>query len=110
MRRTDKQYGLNYGNTNIGVYKLGNGATAYIASTNSTSLIIQLKTGEYVIVGNSNTDALARSFSENVTNLNATQNPAVTGSEGFINSREQHGGIAAAKQHKTNLHFALRCA
>jgi hypothetical protein len=38
----DKQYGLNSGNTNIGVFKLGNGATAYIASTNSTSLIIQL--------------------------------------------------------------------
>ena len=65
----DKQYGLNSGNTNIGVFKLGNGATAYIASTNSTSLIIQLKTGEYVIVGNSNTDALARSFSENVYEL-----------------------------------------
>jgi hypothetical protein len=62
----DKQYGLNSGNTNIGVFKLGNGATAYIASTNSTGLIIQLKTGEYIIVGNSDTEALARSFSENV--------------------------------------------
>jgi hypothetical protein len=65
----DKQYGTNYGNTNIGVYKLGNGATAYIASTNSTDLIIQLKNGEYVIVGTSNTAALARSFSENVCEL-----------------------------------------
>jgi hypothetical protein len=67
--KLDKQYGLNYGSTNVGLYKLGNGATAYIASTNSTDLIIQLKTGEYVIVGNSNTDALARSFSQNVYEL-----------------------------------------
>ncbi len=64
-----KLYGENYGDTNIGVYTLGNGATAYIASINSTDLIIQLKSGEYVIVGTSNTDALARSFSENVYEL-----------------------------------------
>lgn len=62
----DKQYGANAGNINIGLYKLGNGATAYVASTNSTDLIIQLNNGQYVILGTSNTDALATSFSQNV--------------------------------------------
>jgi len=62
----DKQYGTNVGNINVGVYKLGNGATAYVASTNSTDLIIQLNSGQYLILGNSNTDALAASFSQNV--------------------------------------------
>ena len=62
----NKQYGNNLGDTNIGVFTLGNGATAYVASTNSTDLIIQLKNGQYVILGTSNTDALAASFSQNV--------------------------------------------
>jgi hypothetical protein len=61
-----KQQGTDLGNTNIGVYKLGNGATAYVASTNSTDLIIQLNNGQYVILGTSNTNALATSFSQNV--------------------------------------------
>jgi hypothetical protein len=62
----NKQYGNDLGNTNIGVFTLGNKATAYVASTNSTDLIIQLNNGQYVILGNSNTDALAASFSQNV--------------------------------------------
>lgn len=62
----NKQYGTNDGNTNIGSFTLGNGATAYVASTNSTDLIIQLKSGQYVILGTSNTNALATSFSQNV--------------------------------------------
>jgi hypothetical protein len=61
-----KQQGTDLGNTNVGVYKLGNGATAYVASTNSTDLIIQLNSGQYVILGTSNTNALAASFSQNV--------------------------------------------
>ena len=62
----NKQSGANNGNTNVGIFTLGNGATAYVASTNSTDLIIQLKNGQYVILGTSNTDALAASFSQNV--------------------------------------------
>ena len=62
----DKLYGANAGDTNVGVYTLGNGATAYIASTNSTDLIIQLNSGQYIILGTSNTNALATSFSQNV--------------------------------------------
>jgi|SRR5208337_2386140 len=62
----NKQYGNNLGDTNIGVFTLGNGATAYVASTNSTDLIIQLNSGQYVILGTSNTNALAVSFSQNV--------------------------------------------
>ncbi len=67
----DKQSGANAGATNIGVYKLGNGATAYVASTNSTDLIIQLNSGQYLILGTSNTEALAASFSQNVHPLNS---------------------------------------
>jgi hypothetical protein len=62
----DKLYGANAGDINTGVYTLGNGATAYIASTNSTDLIIQLNSGQYLILGTSNTNALATSFSQNV--------------------------------------------
>jgi hypothetical protein len=61
-----KQSGTNFGDTNVGIYTLGNGATAHIATTNSTCLIIQLKNGEYLIVGMQDTQALATSFSQNV--------------------------------------------
>ena len=66
-----KQYGTDYGDTNIGVYTLGNHATAYVASTNSTNLILQLNNGKYLILGTADTDALATSFSENVYELTA---------------------------------------
>jgi hypothetical protein len=62
----NKQHGTSYGDTNVGVFTLGNGATAYVASTNSTDLIIQLKNGEYLIVGTQNTNAFASIFSQNV--------------------------------------------
>ena len=45
---------------------LGNGDTAYVVSNNSTDLLIQLNSGEYVILGTSNTNALATSFSQSV--------------------------------------------
>lgn len=61
-----KQYGSNYGDTNIGMFTLGNGATAYVVTTNSTSLIIELKSGEYLIVGTSDTQTLANSFSQKI--------------------------------------------
>ena len=61
-----KQHGTNYDDVNIGVYTLGNGKTASVVSENSTDLIIQLNNGNYVILGTSNTNALASSFSQNV--------------------------------------------
>ena len=66
----NKVSGFNCGNINVGVFTLGNGATAYVVSTNSTAdLIIQLNNGQYVILGTSNTNALATSFSQNVYQL-----------------------------------------
>jgi len=62
----NKQNGINNGDTNVGVFTLGNGATAYVASTNSTDLIIELKNGQYVILGTSNTEGLAASFAQHV--------------------------------------------
>jgi hypothetical protein len=64
-----KEYGVNYGNTNVGLYTLGNGELAYVATTNSTCLIIELNSGEYIIVGNQDTQTLAHSFSQNVYKL-----------------------------------------
>jgi hypothetical protein len=61
-----KQHGTNYGDFNVGVFTLGNGATAYVVSNNSTDLIIQLNTGDYLILGTSNTNALAQKFSQSV--------------------------------------------
>ncbi|MDR2203410.1 MAG: hypothetical protein LBE76_03755 [Nitrososphaerota archaeon] len=69
----NKQHGTNFGETNIGVYTLGNGAKAYIATTNSTSLIVELKTGEYLIVGNQDTQTIAECFSQNVYQLSPIQ-------------------------------------
>ena len=67
-----KQDGTNAGNLNIGVFTLGNGHTAYVVSDNSTDLIIQLKNGDYAVLGASRTNALATSFSQSVYNLNLT--------------------------------------
>jgi hypothetical protein len=61
-----KQHGTNYGDFNVGVFTLGNGDTAYVISNNSTDLIIHLNTGDYLILGTSNTNALASSFSQSV--------------------------------------------
>ncbi len=65
-----KQHGTNYDHFNVGIFTLGNGATADVVSNNSTDLIIQLSSGEYVILGTSNTNALATSFSQSVYPLN----------------------------------------
>jgi hypothetical protein len=61
-----KNYGTNFGDTNIDKYTLGNGASAYIATTNATCLIIELKNGECVILGNQDTQTVADSFAQNV--------------------------------------------
>ncbi len=65
-----KQHGTNYDHFNVGIFSLGNRDTAYVVSNNSTDLIIQLNSGEYVILGTSNTNALATSFSQSVYPLN----------------------------------------
>ncbi len=65
-----KQHGTNYNHFNVGIFTLGNGATAYVVSNNSTDLIIQLNNGEFIILGTSNTNALATSFSQSVYSLN----------------------------------------
>lgn len=65
-----KQHGTNYDHFNMGVFTLGNGKTAYVVSSNSTDLIILLNTGKYVILGTSDTTALAASFSQSVYPLN----------------------------------------
>ncbi|MCL2134005.1 MAG: hypothetical protein FWH37_00370 [Candidatus Bathyarchaeota archaeon] len=44
-----KNLGTDFGDTNIGRYTLGNGASAYVVTTNVTCLIIELKYGEYII-------------------------------------------------------------
>jgi hypothetical protein len=64
-----KNYGTNFDDTNVGLYTLGNGASAYVATTNSICLVIELKTGEYLIVGNQDTQTIANSFSQNVHQL-----------------------------------------
>ncbi|MDR2720015.1 MAG: hypothetical protein LBC03_04340 [Nitrososphaerota archaeon] len=61
-----RQLGLDSGDTNIGIFTLGNGATAYMASTNSTNLIVELKNGEYLIIGTQTTQDLVTCFSQNV--------------------------------------------
>ncbi len=64
-----KQHGTNYDHFNVGIFTLGNGKTAFVVSSNSTDLIIQLDNGEYVILGTSDTAALAASFSQTVYQL-----------------------------------------
>jgi len=66
-----RQWGVTIGNLNLGVFTLGNGHTAYIISDNPTDLIIQVRNGNYVILGTSNTTALAESFSQSVYHLNS---------------------------------------
>ncbi len=65
-----KQHGTNYDHFNVGIFKLRNGNTAYVVSSNSTDLIIHLYSGEYVILGTLDTNALATSFSQSVYPLN----------------------------------------
>jgi hypothetical protein len=61
-----KQRGTNYDHVNVGIFTLGNGKTAYVVSSNSTDLIIELNSGEYVILGTSNTHVLAQDFERSV--------------------------------------------
>lgn len=64
--RMSRTFGTSTGNVNMGLFALANGKTAHVLSCNQTSLVIEMKNGENVILGTSNTEALAVSFSENV--------------------------------------------
>jgi hypothetical protein len=64
--KMSRTFGTSAGNVNMGLFQLANGKTAHVLSCNQTSLIIELKNGEDVILGTSDTNALAESFSQNV--------------------------------------------
>jgi len=64
--RMTRTFGTSAGNVNMGLFQLANGKTAHVVSCNQTSLIIELKNGQNVILGTSDTNTLAVSFSENV--------------------------------------------
>jgi hypothetical protein len=61
-----KQHGTNYDHYNVGVFTLGNGKTFYVVCNNSTDFLIQLDSGEYVILGTSDINKLATSFSQHI--------------------------------------------
>jgi len=61
-----RQHGTKIGNFNVGVFTLGNGATAYVVCSNSSALAIQLSAGRYVVLGTSDTNALVSDFSQYV--------------------------------------------
>ena len=64
--RTD---GTSIGNLNAGRFLLSNNAKAYVVSSNSTDVILKLKSGSYLILGNNNTDMLASIISKSVYNI-----------------------------------------
>ncbi len=61
-----RQHGFNNGTTRIGVFTLGNGATAYVVSSLPTDLIVKLTTGKYLIVGASNFTEMVTMFHNEV--------------------------------------------
>ena len=65
--RTD---GTSIGNLNAGRFLLSNSAKAYVVSSNSTDVIIRLKSGSYLILGNNDTAVLASVISKSVYNVN----------------------------------------
>jgi hypothetical protein len=67
--KMSRTFGTSTGNINIGLFTLANGKTAHLVTNNQTSLVIELKSGEYVILGTSDTNALAQCFSQNVYQL-----------------------------------------
>ncbi len=58
--------GTSIGNLNLGLYTLSNGAMAYVASDNSTDVIIKLNNGDYVIMGTNQTSSLAAIITKEV--------------------------------------------
>jgi hypothetical protein len=69
--RMSRTFGTSSGSLNIGLFALANGETAHVVTNNQTSLVIELKNGEYVILGVSDMNAFAESFSRNVYQLSS---------------------------------------
>lgn len=67
--RMSRTFGTSSGNVNIGLFALANGKTAHVVTNNPSSLVIELKNGEYVILGITDMNALTESFSQNVYHL-----------------------------------------
>lgn len=61
--RTD---GTSLGNLNEGHFDLSNGQAAYVVSDNATSLVIEMASGPWVVLGTNNTMELASAFNSNV--------------------------------------------
>lgn len=59
-------HGLYNGVDRFGVYRTGNGHTAYVISSVPRDLFIQLTSGDYVVVGNSNLTAMVSLFNQEV--------------------------------------------
>ena len=66
LRLSNRDYGTALGDYNEGVYTLSNGAAAHVVSTNQTALVITLNSGLCLVLGTSNTGALASDFAANV--------------------------------------------
>lgn len=58
--------GISLGNIKEGLFTLSNGATAHVVSVNQTDLYVELNTGLYLVLGTTNTGALASDFAANV--------------------------------------------
>lgn len=70
---THKDYGTNSATVKEGKFSLSNGATAYVASVNSTDLVVELTSGPYIILGLSNMSSLESAFSGNIYQLPGSQ-------------------------------------
>lgn len=58
--------GTSLGNIKVGLFTLSNGAAAHVVSVNQTDLFVELNTGLYLVLGTSNTAALAADFAADV--------------------------------------------
>ncbi len=54
--------GTSLGNLDEGIFMLSNGAKAYVATDNATSLVISLDSGKYLIIGSQNSRSMAEYF------------------------------------------------
>ena len=61
-----KQHGLNNNVDDIGMFTLGNGATAYVITNYQKVLVVELDSGKYMILGNSNLTDMVSDFSQDV--------------------------------------------
>ena len=66
LRLNIRDYGTALEDYNEGVYTMSNGAAAHVVSTNQTALVTALNSGLYLVLGISNTSALASDFAANL--------------------------------------------